>query len=208
MKSFFPRRVAFYVFFDLSCFSGKIHKLLGKGVTPFKNMNHKEHTEPRIYELGYHLVPTISEEQIPGVSGAVRGVIEKNSKEVISEELPVFIDLAYSVTKTINHRNKRFEEAYFGWIKFEGTPESIAIIEEFLKKDENILRYLVVKTIRENTYLSKKFPSSNAKNREEETPLEEGAPEGEEVVAVSGELAEESEVSGDELDKAIEKLVS
>src|SRR3989344_9079230 len=111
-------------------------------------MDHQEHTEPRIYELGYHLVPTLAAEQIPEASGAVRGMIERISKDIIAEELPVFIDLAYQIVKTVDHKNKRFDEAYFGWIKFEASPAGIAELEEGLKKDENVLRYLIVKTIR------------------------------------------------------------
>ena len=155
-------------------------------------MNHNEHTEPRIYELGYHLVPTLAEEQIPGASGAVRGMIERISKDIIAEELPVFIDLAYTIVKTVDHKNKRFDEAYFGWIKFEGTPSGIAELEEGLKKDENVLRYLVVKTIRENTFIAKKFTGAKVKEVEE-APVPEEA-----VVETPSEEA---------LDKAIEELV-
>ncbi len=155
-------------------------------------MNHQEHTEPRIYELGYHLVPTLSEEQIPGVSGAVRGMIERISKDIIAEELPVFIDLAYTIVKTVDHKNKRFDEAYFGWVKFEGSPAGIAELEEGLKKDENVLRYLIVKTIRENTFIAKKFTGAKVKEVAEEPVAEEPVVE-----------AQSEEV----LDKAIEELV-
>ncbi len=178
-------------------------------------MNHNEHTEPRIYELGYHLVPTLSEEQIPAASGAVRGMIERISKDIIAEESPVFIDLAYQVIKTINHKNKRFDDAYFGFIKFEASPEDIAKLEVELKKDENVLRYLVIKTLRENIFISKKFPSTNAKNRNTDVASEEVAAEP--VIAVStpkvAKTAEDTTVateqvtSDEELDKAIEKLV-
>ncbi len=155
-------------------------------------MNHNEHTEPRIYELGYHLVPTLAEEQIAQASGAVRGMIERISKDVIAEELPVFIDLAYTIVKTVDHKNKRFDQAYFGWIKFEGAPAGIAEIEEALKKDPNVLRYLVVKTIRENTFIAKKFTGAKVKELEEVVTAEESAP----VVA-----------SDEALDKAIDELV-
>lgn len=158
-------------------------------------MNHNEHTEPRIYELGYHLVPTLSAEQIPGASGAVRGMIERISKGIIAEELPVFIDLAYQIVKTIDHKNKRFDDAYFGWIKFEVSPAGIAELEEGLKKDENVLRYLIVKTIRENTFIAKKFASTKVKASEEE------------VVAAAEEVAVAAPAE-DALDKVIEELVA
>ena len=173
-------------------------------------MSHKEHTELRVYELGYHLVPTIPEEKIPEASGAVRGMIEKFSDggAIIAEELPVFIDLAYQVVKVIEHKNKRFDDAYFGWIKFESSPEGVLAFEEALKKDENVLRYLVVKTLKESTYLSKKFPSSTAKIREEEAAVvaEEAS-----VVVEAPEEAQKpapEAASGDELDKVINELVS
>ncbi|MBI5077769.1 MAG: 30S ribosomal protein S6 [Candidatus Yonathbacteria bacterium] len=158
-------------------------------------MNHNEHTEPRIYELGYHLVPTLADGQIPEASGAVRGMIERISKDIIAEELPVFIDLAYQIVKTIDHKNKRFDEAYFGWIKFEASPVAISELEEGLKKDENVLRYIIVKTVRENTFIAKKFASTKVRASEEE------------VVAAVEETAVVAPVE-DALDKAIEELVA
>ena len=156
-------------------------------------MDHNEHTEPRVYELGYHLVPTLAEGQIPEASGAVRGMIERISKDIIAEELPVFIDLAYQIVKTIEHKNKRFDEAYFGWIKFEALPSVISELEEALKVDENVLRYLVVKAVRENTFIAKKFASTKVKESEEE------------IIASTEEAAVAP--TEDALDKAIEELV-
>ena len=164
-------------------------------------MDHNEHTEPRIYELGYHLVPTIAEENIQAASKAVRGMVERIAKEIIAEENPVFIDIAYTIVKTVDHKNKRFDNAYFGWIKFEGDPAGIAELEEGLKKDENVLRYLVVKTLREDTFIAKTFTAVKAKTREKEG-----------VIMVKPEAVGEAEVAAapeaDVLDKAVEELVA
>ena len=162
-------------------------------------MDHNEHTEPRIYELGYHLVPTIAEENIQAASKAVRGMVERISKEIIAEENPVFIDLAYTIVKTVDHKNKRFDNAYFGWIKFEGEPAGIAELEEGLKKDENVLRYMIVKTLREDTFIAKTFTAVKSKNHEKESA----------VVAKSA-TEEEGEVASEEeaLDKTDEELVA
>jgi ribosomal protein S6 len=165
-------------------------------------MDHNEHTEPRIYELGYHLVPTISEENIPAASKAVRGMVERISKGIIAEENPVFIDLAYTIVKTVDHKNKRFDNAYFGWIKFEGEPGGIAELEEGLKKDDNVLRYLVVKTLREETFIAKTFTAVKAKVREKEPAI---------MVSPAAEAEAEAEVvvpEADVLDKAVEELVA
>lgn len=171
-------------------------------------MNHREHTEPRVYELGYHLVPTLAEEQVPQASDAVRGMIEGVSGTIIADEKPVFIDLAYTIVKVVNHKNKSFDEAYFGFIKFEAHPEEIAKLEEALKRDENVLRYLVVKTLKENTFISKKFPSSNAKERAgDEVEVSEAVVPATEV-AIEEVPAVEKTASPDELDKAIDELVA
>lgn len=163
-------------------------------------MIHHENTEPRVYELGYHLVSTLPEEKIPEASGAVRGMIEQISKEVISEELPVFIDLAYPIVKTVEHKNEFFSEAYFGWVKFTAVPSGIAKLEEELKKDTNVLRYLIIKTLRENTLIAKKFPSSKTKRRDEEPVARAESP----VVPEVAPAASADEV----LDKVIEELVA
>jgi len=129
-------------------------------------------------------------------------MIERISKEIIAEELPVFIDLAYQIVKTVEHKNKRFDQAYFGWIKFEGSPAGIAELEEGLKKDENILRYLIVKTIRENTFIAKKFTGAKVREIEEETAVDT-------EVAVETPESADSRLDAPEesLDKAIEELV-
>ena len=170
-------------------------------------MNHNEHTESRYYELGYHLVPSLSAEQTPAAAGAVRAMIEQISGSIIAEELPVFIDLAYQIVKTIDHKNKRFDNAYFGFIKFEGTPSEIAKLETGLKGDENILRYILVKTLREDTFITKKISSS--KTKEPLTFNKEKSVKETEIVDVAEGKIEEKRVvaeSGD-LDKAIEDLV-
>jgi ribosomal protein S6 len=163
-------------------------------------MIHQEHTEPRVYELGYHLVSTLPEEKIPEASGAVRAMIEQISKDIIAEELPIFIELAYPIVKTVEHKNQTFTDAYFGWIKFAGSPEGIAVLEEGLKKDQNVLRYLVVKTLRENTLIAKRFPLSKTKRRDETVPF---------ATVATGDIAVKvsAAVSDAELDKVIEKLV-
>lgn len=172
-------------------------------------MNHIEHTDPRVYELGYHLVPTIAEEHIPEMSGAVRGMIEQISKEIISEELPVFIDLAYPIVKVVEHKNKYYTESYFGWIKFKGYPAGIAKLEEELKKNDNILRYLVTKTLHENTMIAKKFPESKMKRMGEGAPLASAPKLLEAIEVVDKEVfPAASAVSDAELDKAIEELVA
>ncbi len=197
-------------------------------------MDINEQTETRIYELAYHLVPGLAVEQIPATSEAIRGIIEKVSTAIIAQGEPIFIDLAYSIVKTIEHKNKSFDKAYFGWIKFEGSPAGIAPLEERLKKDENILRYFILKTTRENIIIAKDSSQSDVKQsgdgrtvrptvaiKKEPTVSKQVHPErvASEIITVVPEpvkvvppvattpVSKATHLNEDELDKALEELI-
>jgi hypothetical protein len=63
--------------------------------------------------------------------------------------------LAYEIPKTIKAQKKWYESAYFGWVKFELEASKLAVFEKFVKELEDTLRYLIVKTVRENTLVAK-----------------------------------------------------
>ena len=62
------------------------------------------------------------------------------------------------MTRVVNNINVRFNIGYFGWIKFELDADKVKELEKGLKLDEEVIRYLVVKTVRENTVFTKRAP--------------------------------------------------
>ena len=80
------------------------------------------------------------------------------------------IKLAYTVEKHINNKIRRADFAHFYWVKFEMSPSNVKAFEAFLKLDlnEQILRYILIKTLRENTVLSEltEVKISDLKNEE------------------------------------------
>jgi len=50
-------------------------------------------TNSRVYELGYLLVPTISEENLPVMYGNIKELVSSFSGELISDEMPKMIPL-------------------------------------------------------------------------------------------------------------------
>ncbi len=147
----------------------------------------------KVYEIGFHVAPFVGEDNISHEVEGIKALIEKIKGEVISEDFPKLRPLAYSLSKVIKGSKKIFKECYFGWIKFEADAESIASFTKGVEKLENIVRFLVVKTIRENTLYTQKFIQ---KEKMTGAPKKEDAKEGEKV-----------EVNEAEVDKAIEELV-
>ena len=105
----------------------------------------------RVYEVGYHIVPTVKEADVETVLSTIRGSIERSGGVFISEGAPTNIRLSYSMTVHNRGKNVDFDRAYFGWIKFESTPESACALETVLNNDPEILRSIIIRTLREDT---------------------------------------------------------
>ncbi len=112
--------------------------------------------EPRVYEIGYHILSSVDEGNIENERDALVAIITKFNGIVISEEIPALIDLAYKMDKVIDNKRQIYSQAYFGWIKFDLNPESIIELEKEIEGLKSILRFILIKTVRENTIVSEK----------------------------------------------------
>ncbi|MHB1316551.1 MAG: 30S ribosomal protein S6 [Minisyncoccota bacterium] len=152
----------------------------------------------KIYELGYILVPSLPDEKIVDEVSSLKNLIVKNGGEVVSSEDPILIDLAYSMTKVVSTDRQKYGRGYFGWIKFEGETDSLAEIKKVLDLSATVLRYLIVKTVRENTLLNGKMVLRKEEREEvlAEAEMEEA---GEDVISesIDGEIVDKSIVVDD-----------
>ena len=146
----------------------------------------------KIYELGYILVSSLPDEKIAEEVGSIKTLLAKNGAELVSSEDPILIDLAYPMVKVVSAQRQKYSRGYFGWVKFEGEPEALSEIKKALDLSTTVLRYMIVKTVRENTLLNGKMVLRK-EEREEMAPEEVG----DEVLAESAEV----------LDKSIDDLV-
>lgn len=143
----------------------------------------------KVYEIGYLILPSIPEEKVSGEIGAIKDILSKHKAEVIADESAVLRPLAYTMVKKIGTTNRRFDSAYFGWIKFEAAPVEVRLIEKEVKEVESILRFLLINTVREHTLLSSKLNlEASDKNTSENAP--------------------KHPVSTEDMDKSIDKTVS
>ncbi|MBU6390528.1 30S ribosomal protein S6 [Patescibacteria group bacterium] len=118
----------------------------------------EDQSDNRVYELGYHIVSSIPEEKLAGEVAAVTDLLGSHGAVVIAEEFPKLKHLSYAITKVLGARHLKFDTAYFGWIKFEMEPAALLAVKKALQGNENILRFIVIKTVRESTLWVPKPP--------------------------------------------------
>ena len=159
-----------------------------------ENIALKDDNSLKIYEVGYLLLPTITEEDLSKECGVIKEALGVGSF-VASELEPKMKELAYPIKKVISGKKNIFENAYFGSIYFQAEPGSVDSIEKNLDKNDNIIRYLVVKRNKDILMAPKKIYSPRVKPTHspdaeiKKTPFE-------------------TVINEAELDKTIEKLVA
>jgi ribosomal protein S6 len=155
-------------------------------------------SDEKVYEVGYHILSSVAEENIPVEVDKIKASLDKEKAIIISEEAPKLRPLAYTIKKAFGGSYKTFDKAYFGFIKFElGEDGDIRKIDLAMKNNESILRYLVIKTVRENTMYSPKITVFSDKEAKIKTTFKEDKA-----------VKNEKPASIEEIDKSIDALVS
>ena len=161
---------------------------------PAQELSQAKNSTP-VYEIGFHVVPTIPEEGVATVVDAVRKTLE--GLEIISEEFPQRMTLAYTIERSHVGRREKFHESYFGWIKFAAERDAIPAIEQALRNMREILRFLLIETDREDAPIVRRAIYTSNRLEGETIKKPEGAEE-----KTTGPVSDE------DLDKSIEALVS
>lgn len=157
--------------------------------------------EGTIYEFSSLFVPELDATALSQIVDSITKKITDLEGKIISSGEPVYIKLAYQVQKSINNKLKKVDFAHFNWVKFELAPSKVAEFEKFVKLDlnETVMRYLIIKTVAENTQLTKLTPAEMSMADEdliEEVEAEAAATPTEEVAEVDAvtDLGEEAVV--------------
>lgn len=160
--------------------------------------NNTEASELQVYELGYHILPTVAAEDVEAEVGKIRDAIEKRGGSFITEGTPEVMTLAYPMFVNNGGKQTKYERAYFGWVKFEMDPaQAVALQEEDMTPNANVLRFTLFKTTREETRAQLQTEQSTILREVKNTDTLE-----------KKEVKEEGgEVSEAELEKSIDDLV-
>ncbi|MEK7614289.1 MAG: 30S ribosomal protein S6 [Patescibacteria group bacterium] len=123
----------------------------------YKTMDESNEKDIKIYEVGYLLVPELTEAAVAEAVNEIKTIVlDKLGGGEIGSEMPKMINLAYAMEKRVGAKKDWYEKAHFGWIKFELPTESIAQVKTALEKNNKIIRFLIIKTVRESTIAVKK----------------------------------------------------
>ena len=152
-------------------------------------------TDSKIYEVGYHIVSSVAEENVPQETEKIKAIILKEGGTIISEEAAKLRPLAYTLKKAEAGSYNKFDKAYFGWVKFEIIEGDVKNIDEALKAETNVLRYILIKTIRENTIFHQKQAPAFVEKESSKTKAEKADKDG-------------KPASIEEIDKSIEDLIA
>jgi len=101
--------------------------------------------ERHSYELAFHVLPTVAEGEVPSVFESIKAQIIKSGAEIFDEEAPERFDLAYDIVKHYEGKNRKFTSAYFGWVRFKASADTVAPLVESLEENSSLLRHLLIK---------------------------------------------------------------
>ncbi len=169
----------------------------------FNKEKQGKNDEVLVYEVSYILLPHINSGDVPAKADSLKNEIISLGGEIISGENPVLIELSYPMVKTVGATRNKVTSGYFGWLKFElkrGEEAGILKVKKMLDGNSDIVRFLLINTVRENTLLNGKMVLVN-EEKEKKSPDEEVPYEGE-----STEVVEEKSTTED-IDKSIDDLV-
>ncbi len=158
-----------------------------------QNIDMKE-TDARVYEVGYLLVPTIEEGAVMAEYTRIKDLVASFGGELIADDIPRLIPLAYTMLKVVQNVRSKFSTGYFGWVKFYMDAQQIIALKKKLDFDPNVIRFLILKTVKENTLATKRFVNRDGIRRKPTVKAE-----GEGVVVP---------INKEEIDKEIDALVA
>lgn len=105
-------------------------------------------SEPRVYELGFHLDPELPVEEVKKAYQAIRELIMRNST-LVAEGGPEKIQLAYTISRQETSGRRDFNSAYFSWIVYEAPAMGHAEIVTAANADKRIIRFIDLLTTKD-----------------------------------------------------------
>ena len=105
-------------------------------------------SNPRVYELGFHLDPELPTEEAKKAYQTIRELIAQKGA-VVAEVEPEKVQLAYTISRQeVGHR-RDFSSSYFSWIVYETTPTVHTDIIAAADAEKRIFRFIDLVTTKD-----------------------------------------------------------
>lgn len=111
--------------------------------------NTENQQETQVYEAAFHIDANLSDTEVKKTFDSVREAIASNGGTAFAESAPRRMDLAYTISHISEGSRRDHVSSHFAWVAYEGTTENQEAIDEALKSNAAIIRYLVLKTTKE-----------------------------------------------------------
>jgi small subunit ribosomal protein S6 len=122
----------------------------------------------KIYETGFLLAPNLSEDDAEKLITQMADVVSQREGKMIKLEKWGKRRMAYPI--------KRFGEAFYVFLHYEGRPDIPLELERRFKQTDGVLRYLTLqKEAREATRRKRKKTAQEPREAAAEAPAERGA---------------------------------
>jgi ribosomal protein S6 len=151
------------------------------------------------YELGYHLVPSLGENDLALRVDELVKVVTREGGRLISEGAPQQCNLAYTMRKQRGGKWDAYNTSSFGWLRFEASPKEMDHIKDELDHNEHIIRYLLIALDEAALAAPSAVLTTGNADFAEVTVTKE--------LEKKQQTEEKGEVSEEELDKEIEHLI-
>ncbi|MEK7135833.1 MAG: 30S ribosomal protein S6 [Patescibacteria group bacterium] len=146
-------------------------------------------SEPRVYELGFHLDPELPIEEVKKAYQTIRELIMR-SGTLVAEGGPEKIQLAYTISHQETSGRRDFNSAYFSWIVYEAPATGHAEIVTAANTDKRIVRLIDLLTTKDAARHAVEMRELSLKTSER-----------------AGRVEDAEVVAGAELDAALEHIV-
>lgn len=129
----------------------------------------------KVYEVSFHLVPTLGESGVQSEFESIKKFMASKG-EICGIDEPQVMELAYTIRHKIRGEDgtyDRFVEAYFCSVKYVSTTENVQAVKDALQENENVLRFIIVETNKEDTRAP--VEKEEEKNDESQRTRKQGA---------------------------------
>lgn len=105
-------------------------------------------SDPRVYELGFHLDPELPIEEVKKTYQAIRELIGEKGT-LVAEGKPEKIQLSYTISRQEVAGRRDFDSAYFSWIVYETSVPNHAEILTMASSHKHFIRFIDLLTTKD-----------------------------------------------------------